>query len=72
MARVRTVVPLQWRAGELPTLTVGGMLFQDVWNVDVKRMKRCPTHIIGSEKLYPLCAKYLTSATGERLYPGID
>ena len=70
--KVRRVIPLQWQGGPFPSLTVGGMLFQDVWNVDVNRLMRCPTHIIGDGRLYPLCSKYLTSARGERLYPGID
>ena len=70
--KVRSVMPLQWKAGSAGTLTVGGMLFQDVYNVDLDRLRRCPTHIIGDGKLYPLCAKYLTSDSGGRLYEGID
>lgn len=68
---VRETVPLQWHASPMPILTIGGMLFQDAYNVDLSRLKRCPTHIIGDNLLYPLCAKYLTSQEGRRLYEGI-
>jgi 7,8-dihydro-6-hydroxymethylpterin dimethyltransferase len=71
--RVRTVVTKAWSSGPMPTLTVGGMLFQDVWNVDIERLKRCSIHIIGrDQKLTPLCAKYLTAQDGCRLYPGLS
>ena len=53
-------------------LTIGGMAFQDVWNIDLERLKRCPIHIVSpTGKMIPLCAKYVTSVDGQRLYPGI-
>jgi len=53
-------------------LCISGMAFQDVWNVDLERLKRCCIHIVTSTgKMVPLCAKYLTSVDGQRLYPGI-
>lgn len=70
--RVRTLTAKQWRWSPVRTLTIGGMLFQDAWNLDVARLKRCIIHIISPEKgLVPLCAKYLTAQDGKRLYPGI-
>ena len=53
-------------------LYISGMAFQDVWNIDLERLKRCCIHIVTSTgKMVPLCAKYLTSVEGQRLYPGI-
>jgi uncharacterized radical SAM superfamily Fe-S cluster-containing enzyme len=53
-------------------LCISGMAFQDVWNIDLERLKKCCIHIITSEgKMIPLCAKYVTSTNGQRLYPGI-
>ena len=53
-------------------LTIGGMAFQDVWNIDLERVKRCCIHIVTpTGRMIPLCAKYVTSVAGQRLYPGI-
>jgi 7,8-dihydro-6-hydroxymethylpterin dimethyltransferase len=71
--RARTFVTKSWYPGPMPTLTVGGMLFQDVWNIDIERLKRCTIHIIaGNEALVPLCSKFLTARDGRRLYPGLS
>jgi 7,8-dihydro-6-hydroxymethylpterin dimethyltransferase len=69
--QARSVVSRGWRAGPGRTLTVGGMLFQDAWNVDLARIRRCGTHIITDGGLAPLCTKYLTAQDGTRLYEGI-
>lgn len=51
------------------TLTVSGMGFQDVFNIDLKRLKGCCVQVISNdEKAIPLCAFHLTSVNGERLY----
>lgn len=51
------------------TLSISGMGFQDVWNVDIGRLRGCCVHVItGSGQAVPLCAFHLTSVTGERLY----
>jgi len=50
-------------------LTISGMAFQDVWNLELSRLKRCCIHVVTSEKrMVPFCAYYLTSADGKRLY----
>lgn len=68
--RVRDLTTKQWRAHPARVLTVGGMLFQDAWNLDLARLKRCMIHILTQDDgLVPLCAKYLTSRDGRRLYP---
>jgi uncharacterized radical SAM superfamily Fe-S cluster-containing enzyme len=53
-------------------LTISGMPFQDVWNLDLDRLKGCCVHVMGADKrMIPLCACYLTAADGRRLYgPG--
>ncbi|HEX3010757.1 MAG TPA: radical SAM protein [Syntrophomonadaceae bacterium] len=51
------------------TLSISGMHFQDVWNIDLNRLKGCCVHVATpAGKFVPLCAYYLTSTTGQRLY----
>lgn len=70
--RTRTITKRNWTYNEQTYLTIGGMTFQDVWNIDLSRLKTCTIGIISEEKgIVPLCAKYITSEGGEKLYPGI-
>ena len=49
--------------------TVSGMLFQDAWNLDLDRLRRC--HICEVDSRYgmvPFCAYNLTKQNGEALY----
>ena len=51
-------------------LTITCMPFQDVWNLDLERLKRCCGHVVTPDKaIIPFCAYYLTSSRGKRLYP---
>jgi hypothetical protein len=53
-------------------MTITGMPFQDVWTLDLQRLKRCCVHVVTvSKQLIPLCAFYVTSITGKRLYQNI-
>lgn len=57
----------------LRTLThsfvISGMGFQDIWNVDIGRLKGCCVHVVTPEgKLIPFCAYHISSASGDRLY----
>ena len=53
-------------------LFISGMAFQDVWTLDLARLERCCLHIMTADgRPVPLCAKYVSSVSGERLYPGI-
>lgn len=62
-----------WSWSPSKTLTVGGMHFQDVWNIDLERLRKCRICILGEdERIIPLCAKYVTSTKGEKLYGGIS
>ena len=52
------------------SLSISGMAFQDVWNVDIERLRRCCIHVATLHGgLVPLCAHYLTGANGCRIYP---
>lgn len=56
---------LQWR------FTVSGMAFQDVYALDLDRVRRCHIHIVTqSGGLVPFCAYNLTSADGTAIYRG--
>jgi hypothetical protein len=55
------------------SLCISGMAFQDAWNVDIERLKRCCIHVFTEGgRLIPLCAYYLTSTDGERLYNNLQ
>jgi len=50
------------------TLCISGMAFQDAWNIDLERLRRCCVHVVTPEgKLVPFCAYYLTGSDGRRL-----
>lgn len=48
---------------------ISGMGFQDVWNIDLGRLKGCCVHMIsGKGEVIPFCAFHLTGENGQRLY----
>jgi len=50
------------------SLCISGMAFQDAWNIDLERLRRCCIHVItNNRKLIPFCAYYLTDSKGRRL-----
>jgi len=50
------------------SLCISGMAFQDVWNIDLDRLRRCCVHIASADsRLIPFCAYYLTGTRGQRL-----
>ncbi len=70
---IRQFIKKTWSPSSVPILTIGGMAFQDAWNIDVLRIMRCSVQIIGrGNKMIPLCSKYLTSLSGEKIHPGIS
>ena len=70
--RVRRNLQTAWTPSERRTLTIGGMAFQDAWNIDLMRVKRCSIQIIQKDgALVPLCSKYLSGCNGAKLFPGI-
>lgn len=51
------------------SLTISCMPFQDVWSIDLDRLRGCCRHMgIPGKQIIPFCAYYLTSTSGERLY----
>jgi hypothetical protein len=54
------------------TFSVSSMAFQDVWNLDLERLRGCCIHVVSPEgKLIPFCAYNLTSNQGVLLYRGV-
>lgn len=57
------------RQAEQGMFTVSGMAFQDVWNLDLERLKGCCIHAVSPDgRLIPFCAYNLTRADGKGLY----
>ncbi len=51
------------------TFTVSGMVFQDAYNLDLDRLRRCYIFEVDSEKgMVPFCAYNLTDINGRGLY----
>lgn len=71
--RIRQSIKKAWMPSRVPILTIGGMAFQDAWNIDILRVLKCSVQIIGRDyRMIPLCSKYLTSCSGEKVHPGIS
>lgn len=48
---------------------VSGMAFQDVWTVDLDRLRECFIHVLaGDERIIPFCAYNITDRNGNSLY----
>lgn len=55
------------------TFSISAMVFQDVWNLDLERLRGCCIHIVSPEgNLVPFCAYNLTSNLGTTLYRGVQ
>lgn len=51
------------------TFSVSGMLFQDAWNLDLDRLRRCKISEADSQRgMVPFCAYNLTNSDGRALY----
>lgn len=44
--------------------TVTAMAFQDKWNIDLERLRRCSLHVCDGERLVPFCAYYIGAENG--------
>ena len=52
------------------SFSISGMAFQDIWNIDLERLKDCCIHVVAEAgRLVPFCAYNLTSSSGRSLYP---
>lgn len=53
------------------SLCISGMAFQDVWNIDLERLRHCCVHVVAPDaRMIPFCAYYMTGTDGRRLYTG--
>ncbi|MFV0422616.1 radical SAM (seleno)protein TrsS [Oleidesulfovibrio sp.] len=51
------------------TFAVSAMAFQDVWNIDLERVRGCCIHVAAPDgRLVPFCAWNCTSASGKALH----
>ncbi len=51
------------------TFAVSAMAFQDVWNLDLERVRECCIHVVSPDgRMIPFCLYNLTSAEGAPLY----
>lgn len=51
------------------TFSISAMAFQDVWNLDLNRLKDCCIHVVSPEgRLIPFCAYNITDINGRYLY----
>ena len=54
---------------ECNSFCISGMAFQDVWNLDLERLRQCFIHVVsGDGRIIPFCAYNLTSCDGRSLY----
>lgn len=45
--------------------TITAMAFQDAYNLDIERLRRCSLHVFDNGRIVPFCAKYLTRAAAQ-------
>lgn len=51
------------------SFAVSAMAFQDVWNLDLERVRECCIHVVARDgRMIPFCLYNLTSAAGKPLY----
>ncbi len=51
------------------TFSLSAMAFQDVWNLDLERVRQCCIHVMAADgRLIPFCLYNLTAEDGRRLY----
>lgn len=41
--------------------TVTAMAFQDVWTLELERLRKCSLHVVSGGQTVPFCARYMTS-----------
>ena len=51
------------------SFSISGMPFQDVWTLDLDRLRQCFVHVVSpTGRIIPFCAYNLTSCDGQSLY----
>ena len=55
--------------GRRASFSISGMAFQDVWNIDLERVRECFIHVVApGSRLVPFCAYNVTDVLGRSLY----
>jgi hypothetical protein len=44
--------------------TITGMAFQDAYNLDIERLRRCSLHVYSEGKIVPFCSYYIKHTSG--------
>ena len=53
------------------SFSISAMAFQDVWNLDIERLRDCCIHVVAQDgRLIPFCAYNLTDTSNQSLYRG--
>lgn len=53
------------------SFSISAMAFQDVWNLDLERLRDCCIHVVAEDgRLIPFCAYNLTDSSNQPLYRG--
>jgi 7,8-dihydro-6-hydroxymethylpterin dimethyltransferase len=53
------------------SFSISAMAFQDVWNLDLERLRDCCIHVVAEDgRLIPFCAYNLTDSRNQPLYRG--
>jgi uncharacterized radical SAM superfamily Fe-S cluster-containing enzyme len=53
------------------SFSISAMAFQDVWNLDLERLRDCCIHVVSKDgRLIPFCAYNLTDSNNQPLYRG--
>jgi hypothetical protein len=53
------------------SFSISGMAFQDIWNLDLDRLRDCCIHIVSNDgRLIPFCAYNLTDIQNKPIYRG--
>jgi len=51
------------------SFSISAMAFQDIWNVDLERVKDCCIHVVSEEgRLIPFCMYNITDVNGNHIY----
>ncbi|MFH2045911.1 MAG: radical SAM (seleno)protein TrsS [Pseudomonadota bacterium] len=54
------------------SFSISGMAFQDVWNLDLERLKDCCIHVVSNDgRLIPFCAYNLNDSQNKPVYRGL-
>ena len=60
-----------WKFARNRSFSISAMAFQDVWTLDMERLRDCCIHVVSEDgRLIPFCAYNLTDSGNQPLYRG--